>query len=83
MKTYTIEEARETLLQLAKQAYEQEPIVLVDGARLLILRSYDPPETPWSAPPNYYEGIYSPEEIELDNLMAKASVQPLDRDDVA
>ncbi len=80
MKTYTIEEAKTSLTALAREAYELEPVVLVDGARLLILRPYDPPapDQGWTAPPGHYEGLYSPEEIEMDNRMAKASVLTLD-----
>jgi hypothetical protein len=68
MKTYTLQEAMDSLPALAREAYDTEPVVLVDGSRLLILQPYNPPP-PWEMPR---------EESRWENSLALDSSQDLD-----
>ncbi len=54
MKTLSISEAKQSLGRVADQIVESgEPVVLVRGAKLLILQTYDPPAPIPSHPVGY------------------------------
>ena len=78
MKTLSISEAKKSLGAIADSAWENEPVILVRGERLLILQRYDPEPPLRQLPPGYLDDFYSNDpDADLLNLAARSSVSYL------
>ena len=73
MKTLSISEAKKSLGAIADSAWENEPVILVRGERLLILQRYDPEPPLRQLPPGYLDDFYSNDpDADLLNLAARS-----------
>lgn len=74
MKTLSISEAKKSLGAIADSAWEDEPVILVRGERLLILQRYDPEPPLRYLPPGYLKDFYeSDPDADLLNAAARES----------
>jgi hypothetical protein len=77
---YTLSLAKTYLGRLLEKAGRGEQVYIVTGHRRFVLQEVPQIEPIPIRPPGYFAGVYSPEEVEEDNRLAKASVVRLPQD---
>ena len=78
MKTYTVAESGRELQAIAEEAL-REPVVLILGARLLIIQEYEALEPIPVRPPGYFDAADEPDEAAWENsLTASATTESLE-----
>jgi hypothetical protein len=73
-QTFALSTAKTYLGRLVQKAGRGEAVYIVTGQRRFVLQEVPEMEPIPMRPPGYFAHVYSPAEIQEDNLLAKASV---------
>jgi hypothetical protein len=71
---FTLSNAKTYLGRLMEKASRGEPVYIVRGRQRFILQQVPEIEPIPMRPPGFFANVYTPAEIQEDNLLAKASV---------
>ncbi len=78
--SFTLRDAKLNLDRLVARAEKGELVYIVHGGRRFLLQAVAEVEPIPVRPPGYFTNCYNPEEVALDNRLAKASVVSPPRD---
>ena len=73
-RSFNLSNAKTYLGRLADKALKGEPVYIVRGQQRFILQHVPEIDPIPMRPPGYFANCYTRDEIELDNLLSKASV---------
>jgi hypothetical protein len=73
-QTFNLSKAKTYLGRLMEKASRGEPVYIVRGRQRFILQEVPEIEPIPMRPPGFFANVYTPAEIQEDNLLAKASV---------
>jgi hypothetical protein len=78
--SFSLRRAKLNLDRLVARAEKGELVYIVHGRRRFLLQRVGEIDPIPLRPPGYFESCYTPEEVALDNRLAKASVLRAPRD---
>jgi hypothetical protein len=73
-QSFTLSRAKTYLGRLVDKALKGEPVYIIRGQQRFLLQHIPEIEPIPLRPPGYFMSCYTPAEIELDNILSKASV---------
>jgi hypothetical protein len=77
MRTFTLPEAREHLLEAAELALHGEEVVITVDDRSLVLREHIPVDPVPVRPPGYFAECYDEDDAAVDHSLASHSTRDL------